>query len=106
MCAAKIAMQDNSTYASFQVKIPLHKQVSLMLDDLEQKYQQLITAKKWEGVGHSGMIQGKSSFKGATMVNYDDVTANINLAKQRISYEDWAKLQKCHHCSARGHVRP
>jgi hypothetical protein len=75
-----------------------------MLDDLEQKYQQLITAKKWEGVGHLGMIQGKSSFKAANIVNDDNATANVNLAKQRILYEDWENLQKCHHCGARGHV--
>jgi len=72
-------MQGNSTYASFQDKIPLHKQVSLVLDDLKQKYQQLITAEKWEGVGHLGMIQGKLSFKAATIDN-DDATANVNLA--------------------------
>ncbi len=105
VCATKIAMQDNSTYASFQDKIPLHKQVSSILDDLEQKYQQLITAKKWEGVGHLGMIQGKLSFKAAT-IDDDDATANANLAKQRISYEDWEKLLKCHHCGAQGHVWP
>jgi hypothetical protein len=75
-----------------------------MLDDLEQKCQQLITAKKWEGFGHLGMIQGRSSFKAATMADDDDTTANVNLAKQRIVYEDWAKLQKCHHCGAQGHV--
>jgi hypothetical protein len=48
-----------------------------MLDDLKQKYQQLITAKKWEGVGCSGMIQGKLPFKAATIDN-DDATANVN----------------------------
>jgi hypothetical protein len=33
------------------------------LDDLEQKYQQLITAKKWEGVGHVDMdLHSKSSY--------------------------------------------
>jgi hypothetical protein len=92
-------MQGDSTYTSVQDKIPLHKQVSLMLDDLEQKYQQLITAKKLEGVRHLGMIQGKLSLKVATIDN-DDATANVNLAKQRISYEDWEKLQKCHHGGA------
>jgi hypothetical protein len=45
VCATKVAMQGNSTNASFKDKIKLHKQVSLMLDDLKQKYQQLITAK-------------------------------------------------------------
>jgi hypothetical protein len=104
VCATKIAMQGNSTYASFQDKIPLHKQVLSMLDDLEQKYQQLITAKKWEGVGHSGMIQGKLSFKVATIANDDNATAYVDLAKQRILYKDRAKLQKCNHCGARGHV--
>jgi hypothetical protein len=52
------------------------------------------------------MIQGKLSFKVATIVDDDNTTANINLAKQRILYEDWAKLQKCHHCGAQGHVQP
>jgi hypothetical protein len=37
VCTTKIAMRGDSTYASFQDKIPLQKQVSLMLDDLEQK---------------------------------------------------------------------
>jgi hypothetical protein len=88
VCATKIAMQGNSTYASLQDKIQLHKQVSLMLDDLEQRYQQLITAKMCKGVVHLGMIQGKLFFKVATMVDDDNTTANINLAKQRILFED------------------
>jgi hypothetical protein len=104
VCATKIAMQGNNTDAIFQDKIPLHKQVSLVLDDLKQKYQQLITAEKWEGVGHLGMIQGKSSFKTATIEDDDNATTNVNLAKQRIFYENWAKLQKCHRCGAQGHV--
>jgi hypothetical protein len=37
-----------------------------MLNDLEQKYQQLITAKKWEGVGHIGeTLTQDSSFNAA-----------------------------------------
>jgi hypothetical protein len=51
------------------------------------------------------MIQGKLSFKAATIDN-DDATANVNLAKQRILYEDWVKLHKCHHCGAQGLFDP
>ncbi len=33
-----------------------------MLDNLEQMYQQLITAKKWEGVGHIDETLSQNSF--------------------------------------------
>jgi hypothetical protein len=55
VCKSKIAMHSDSIYASLLAKVPLRSQVSSTLDDLEQKYQQLITAKKWEGVGHVGI---------------------------------------------------
>jgi hypothetical protein len=54
VCDSKIAMRSNSIYASLVAKQTLCSQVTLMLNDLEQKYQQLITAKKWESVGHIG----------------------------------------------------
>ena len=62
VCLTKIAMRSGCIYASLQDKLPLQNQVLAMLDDLEQKYQQLITFTKWEGVGHIGMAQDKSSF--------------------------------------------
>jgi hypothetical protein len=37
-----------------------------MLDNLKQKYQQLITTKKWEGVGHVGMNNHNKSAFNAT----------------------------------------
>jgi hypothetical protein len=45
VCKSKIAMHSNSIYTSLLAKVPLHSQVSLTLDNLEQKYQQLIPAK-------------------------------------------------------------
>ncbi len=63
VCKSKIAMQGDSIYATLCAAIPLQAQLSTMLDDLEQKYHQLITAKKWEGVGHTGMEEsGISAF--------------------------------------------
>jgi hypothetical protein len=63
VCKSKIAMRGDSIYATLCAAITLQAQLSTMLDDLEQKYQQLITAKKWEGVGHTGMEKsGKSAF--------------------------------------------
>ncbi len=55
VCKSKFAMCSDSIYASLLAEVPLRSQVSSTLDDLKQKYQQLITAKKWEGVGHVGM---------------------------------------------------
>jgi hypothetical protein len=63
VCLTKIVMRSDSNFAFLQDKIPLRNQVLIMLDDLEQKYQQLITSKKWGGIGHIGMVQDKSTFK-------------------------------------------
>jgi hypothetical protein len=66
-------MRSDSIYASLLAKVPLCSQVSLTLDDLKQKYQQHITAKKWEGVSHVGMEnQNKSAFN-ATANQEDEV---------------------------------
>ncbi len=59
-------MRSDSIYASLLAKVPLRSQVNLTLDDLKQKYQQLITAKKWGGVGHVGMDNHNKSAFNAT----------------------------------------
>jgi hypothetical protein len=48
VCKSNIAMCSDSIYTFLLAKVPLRSQVSLTLDNLEQKYQQLITAKKWD----------------------------------------------------------
>jgi hypothetical protein len=102
-------MRSDSIYASLQDKIPLQNQVMAMLDDLEQKYQQLITSKKWEGVGHIGMAQDKSTFKASLVDNKEDSFSYAAYAKQdklkRLPYNEWAKAQTSHHCGKPGHVR-
>ncbi len=81
-----------------------------MLDDLEQKYQQLITAKKWEGIAHIGMnSNNKSSFNAmANQDNEEHSYAYVKKYKSRIflAFKEWAKLQKCNYCWNQGHVRP
>ena len=103
-------MRSDGIHASLQDKLPLQNQVLAMLDDLEQKYQQLITSKKWEGVGHIGMAQDKSTFKASLGDNKDDSFGYATYVKQAklkwLPYDEWAKAQTCHHCGKPGHVRP
>jgi hypothetical protein len=82
-----------------------------MLDDLEQKYQQLITAKKWERVGHIGMDKSSKSAFNAAENHKDEAESYAAYIKNRankgfLPFDDWAKLQTCHHCGNKGHVRP
>jgi hypothetical protein len=111
VCKSKIAMCSDSIYASLIAKVPLRSQITLTLDDLKQKYQQLITAKKWEGVGHVGMDKhNKSAFNASA--NQDDEAQSYaayikNKANQGfLKFDEWAKLQTCHHCGNKGHVCP
>jgi hypothetical protein len=111
VCKSKIAMRGDSVYASLCAVVPLRSQLSSMLDDLKQKYQQLITAKKWEGVRHVGM--DKSSKSAFNAINDHDVEAQSYAAyikkkghKGFLPFKEWAKLQTCHHCGQKGHVRP
>ncbi len=76
-----------------------------MLNNLEQKYQQLITAKKWEGVGHIGeTLTQNSSFNAAVEQEgmEQSYAANVK-SKSHLQFEEWAKTQICHHCGKRGH---
>jgi hypothetical protein len=70
VCDSKIAMWSDSIHASLLAKVPFCYQVASMLDDHEQKYQQLIAAKKWGGLGHIGANHTNiSSFKAAVAHN-------------------------------------
>jgi hypothetical protein len=104
-------MQSDSIYASLLAKVPLCSQVSSMMDDLEQKYQQLITAKKWEGVGHVGMDNHNKSAFNATANQEDEAHSyaayvNNKATQGFLKFDKWAKLQTCHHCGNKGHVCP
>jgi hypothetical protein len=97
VCKSKIAMRSDSIYASLLAKIPLRNQVRLTLDDLKQKYQQLITAKKWEGVGHVGMDNHNKSAFNATANQEDEVqsyAAHVNNKATQgfLKFDKWAKL--------------
>jgi hypothetical protein len=102
-------MRSDSIYASLLAKVSLRSQVSSMLDNLEQKYQQLITAKKWEGVGHVGMDNHNKSVFNAT-ANPDNEAQSyatyVNIKATLLKFNKRAKLQTCHHCGNKGHVCP
>jgi hypothetical protein len=111
VCESKIAMRSDSIYALLLKSVPLCNQVTFMLDDLEQKYQQLITGKKWDGIGHVGMNStNKSCFN--AMANQDDeeqgYAAYVKKTKscKFLAFEEWAKLQKCNYCGNQGHICP
>jgi hypothetical protein len=111
VCKSKIAMRSDSIYASLLAKVTLCSQISLTLDDFKQKYQQLLTTKKWEGVGHVGMDNHNKSSFNATANQENEVqsyaTYGINKANQGfLKFNKWAKLQTCHHCVNKGHVCP
>ena len=110
VCESKIAMRSDSIYASLLKTIPLCNQVTSMLDDLEQKYQQLITAKKWEGIGHVGMNHNNKSLYNITQDDeewgYAAYARNNKSRKGFLAFEEWAKLQKCNFCGTQGHVCP
>ena len=104
-------MRSDSIYASLLAKVSLRSQVSSMLDDLEQKYQQRITTKKWEGVGHVEMDNHNKSAFNATANQEDEVQSYAayvnNKANQGfLKFDIWTKLQTCHHCGNKGHVFP
>ena len=102
-------MHSDNIYASLEAKTSLCGQINSTLVDLEQKYQQLIIAKKWERVGHVGMDAHKKSSFSAMAAHEDNnescFAANLK-RKPHITFEDWAKLQNCNHCGANGHVWP
>jgi hypothetical protein len=81
----------------------------LTLDDLKQKYQQLITAKKWEGFVHVGMDNHDKPVFNATANPEDEAqsyAAYVNNKATLLKFDEWAKLQTCHHCGNKGHVHP
>jgi hypothetical protein len=55
---SKIAMQSDSMYQTLLKNSNLHNQLIETLNDLENKYQELIGGKEWVGVGHTGLLQG------------------------------------------------
>ncbi len=75
-------MRSGCIYASLQDKLPMQNQVLAMLDDLEQKYQQLITSTKWEGLGHIGMAQDNFTFKASLGDNKEDSFGYSTYVKQ------------------------
>jgi hypothetical protein len=109
VCKSKIAMRSDTIYASLLAKTSLRTQINTTLDDLKQNYQQLITAKKWEGVGHVSMdAHNKSSFSATVAQEDDDESCFAAYLKHKphVTFKEWSKLQTCNHCGINGHVRP
>jgi hypothetical protein len=64
VCSSQVAMRHISFYKDILKHSSLHTQLIEVLDNLENAYLALIGGKKWEGVGHPGLTQHNSVFKG------------------------------------------
>jgi hypothetical protein len=64
VCSSQIAMRRISLHKDILKSSSLHTQLIDVLNDLENAYHELIGGKKWEGVGHPGLSQHNSVFKG------------------------------------------
>jgi hypothetical protein len=100
-------MQSDSMYQTLLKNSNLHNQLIETLNDLENKYQELIGGKKWAGVGHTGLLQG-SLFKISTEDPEQEIlNACAYAALKRILFDKWCKnYATCHHCRKKGHIRP
>ncbi len=100
-------MQSNSMYRTLLTNSTLHNQLIETLNDLENKYPELIGGKKWAGVGHTGLLQG-SLFKISTEdPEQEMLNARAYATLKRIPFEEWCKnYATCHHCGKKGHIRP
>ncbi len=89
-------------------KQTLCTQITSMLDNLEKKYQQIITAKKWEGVGHIGETLTQNSSFNATIEQEGMEQSYAAYVKSKfcLPFKEWAKTKICHHCGKKGHVCP
>jgi hypothetical protein len=108
VCNSKIAMWSDSIYASLVAKQTLCSRVTSMLNNLEQKYQQLITAKKWEGFGHivETLTQNSSLNTAIQHKGMEQSYAAYVKSKSRLPFEEWAETQICHHHCKKDHVCP
>jgi hypothetical protein len=104
---SKVAMQSDSMYQTLLKNSNLHNQLIENLNDLENKYQELIGGKKLAGVGHTGLLQG-SLFKISTEdPEQEMLNACAYAALKRIPFHEWCKnYATCHHCGKKGHIRP
>ena len=101
-----------------------YKKLVLVLDNLNELYIGIYAERMWAGTGHearafsilplgdtsgtppvpttsmSTVLQDQLS----TFMTFD--AAEIYAAGKglRLSHEEWAKLQTCHHCGERGHI--
>jgi hypothetical protein len=84
-----------------------HNQLIEALNNLENKYQELIGGKKWAGVEHTGLLQG-SLFKVSTEDPEQEIQdAHAYAAIKKIPFEEWYKKYAIsHHCGKKSHIRP
>jgi hypothetical protein len=103
VCHTQIAMMNNSVLKTMMKATSLHKQLVLIVLDLEVKYLKLLGAKKWKGVGVN-IKHEVSAYNALTCDEYHAYVADAG--KNALPFLEWVKTAKCHHCGKTCHIRP
>ncbi len=100
-------MRSDSMHRTLLKNSNLHNQLIETLNNLENKYQELIGGKKWAGVRHTGLLQG-SLFKISTEdPEQDMLNTHAYAALKRMPFDEWCEnYATCHHCKKKGHIHP
>ena len=70
-----------------------------LLRDFETRYQQLMTAKKWNSVTH------KASTFTAQLADMSDDDYEAYAARALLPFEEWVKAIRCNFCGELGHIK-
>ena len=83
----------------------IQSQLCNLLDDIEMTYLDLVGGNKWDGI--VAFPVPSSFIANGPLDDSDEHEARALATKSNIPWDDWVKLYaKCHHCGAKGHIRP
>ena len=116
LCYATESMFSSTLLKSSLQREPLNNQLQTVLCDLESKYVDLRSGRKWLAIEH-GNAATKSVFINERNVEseedddpfeqYQEYSAfTVSSGKQPIPFHIWVKDKTCHHCNQTGHIRP
>jgi hypothetical protein len=103
--SSQIALRRGCFYTDIMKGKSIQSQLCNLLNDIEMTYLDLVGGNKWDGKVASPT---PSSFvANGPFIDGDEHEACALAAKSNIPWDDWVKLYaKCHHCGAKGHIRP
>ena len=110
LCHYKESMLSTGFMSTNMRHAPLYTQLVDVLHDLELKFIDLRSGRRWLGLGH-GTATTKSVFTAnddndSTDDDTDDyATYKIAVGKVALPFDEWVKDKTCHHCNELRHIR-